>query len=96
MIVWIGGHKKAEMILLSLFGLVCVCSRIFIGWSFLSDILSGNLLGILVALLCIWLLETKIYNWFTKRSKWAQDIIIVILRTAAICTIVVNLKYYIP
>ncbi|KAA8485565.1 PAP2 superfamily protein [Arcticibacter tournemirensis] len=78
-----------------LVALLLMYSRIYLGWAYVSDVLAGNVLGTIMAICCILWLPERLERWYERRSKWWQDMIIAIMRTAAICTVFVNLKYFI-
>lgn len=85
--------KRSLLVLVAFVGIVLMYSRIYVGWGFVTDILSGALLGIISVLLFLDMFRHLIYNWFDKRTDWIQGVIIASLRTAAICTIFVNFKH---
>jgi membrane-associated phospholipid phosphatase len=91
-VAWLYRNSKFNHLALSILGIVLIYTRIYIGWGYLSDILAGSLLGTFIAMLCIPYLEKKIEGWYYRRSDYWQDMIIAILRAAAICIIFVNLK----
>lgn len=92
---WLYRHSKAEIFLTSFVVVFLSCTRIYTGWSYLGDIISGSILGTAIGILTtVWLIN-KIERWYERRNQWWQNMIVAILRTAAICTILVNLKYFV-
>ncbi len=85
--------KRALSVLIALLGIVLMYTRIYVGWSYVVDILAGSLIGILSVLLFLNMFRQLVYKWYNKRSDWGQGLIIASLRTAAICTIFVNIKH---
>lgn len=85
--------KRSSIVVFSLSGIILMYSRIYVGWSYVNDIVAGAVIGILSVLIFFGMIEQRTYNWYNRRTDWEQTLIIASLRTAAICTIFVNLKH---
>ncbi|TCK83648.1 phosphatase PAP2 family protein [Albibacterium bauzanense] len=85
--------KRSLLVSMALLSIIFMYTRIYVGWSYLADILAGSLIGIISFLLFFDMFRHLIYKWYYKRTEWAQGLVIASLRTAAICTIFVNLKH---
>lgn len=79
----------------SLLAIFLVTTRIYVGWAFVEDVLSGSVLGTLISLICIYWLRNRVDRWYERRSDWWKDMLIAIMRTAAISLIFVNLSNFI-
>jgi membrane-associated phospholipid phosphatase len=94
-IAWLYSRIGIKIALAALIAVILVFSRIYVGWAYPGDILFGSALGLFIAIcMIIWFLP-KTQRWYEKRNDWWQKMIIAILRAAAICTILVNLKYFV-
>lgn len=94
-LAWLFSYSKKCLIVLSVVAIILCLTRIYTGWAFLGDVLAGNLLGTVIALICIPWLAAKTERWYEKRNEWWRSMIIAIIRAAAICTIFVHLKDFI-
>ncbi len=92
-IAWLHRHARAAMILAAITAMVLIYTRIYAGWAFLGDMLSGSILGIFISIPMITWFLPKTQTWYERRNEWWQKMLVAILRAAAICTLLVNLKY---
>ncbi|MFA6084852.1 phosphatase PAP2 family protein [Mucilaginibacter sp.] len=92
---WLARRSKLLTGLTAVVGLLLCYSRIYVGWSYPGDVLFGNLIGVAIAVFLICWLLPKTQAWYESRSEWWQSMLISIMRTAAICTLLVNFKYFI-
>lgn len=90
---WLYRHARSAIMLTAITAIVLIYTRIYVGWAFLGDILSGSILGMFIGILMITWFLPKTQNWYERRNEWWQKMIVAILRAAAICTLLVNLKY---
>ena len=77
-------YSPPRMILIWMSGTFLLMLRVLAGWSFVSDILAGSLLGTFSCLCCILWLQHRVERWYDRRDEWWQGIIVATLRTAAI------------
>ena len=91
---WLFSDKFKYALLLFVVTLILLYSRIYVGWSFPNDVLLGSVLGTISGIFCIVWLPGRLSSWYDRRTLWWQDLIIAILRAAAICTIFVNIKNF--
>lgn len=73
--------KRSLSVLCALFGIILMCTRIYVGWSYLVDILVGSIIGIISILLFLDMCRHFIYKWYDGRTDWGQRLTIVCLRT---------------
>lgn len=92
---WLYRDSVRFGLLAALVTIMLIITRIYVGWAFVEDVLSGSMLGTLVALICIHWLRNRVDRWYEKRSDWWKDILIAIMRTAAISLIIVNLTNFV-
>ncbi|RYG53922.1 MAG: phosphatase PAP2 family protein [Chitinophagaceae bacterium] len=94
-VAWHYRGSVSKVIFAAIIAVLLIYTRIYVGWAYPGDVLSGSILGSLIAVPLIpWYLP-KTERWYDKRNDWWQKMIIAILRAAAICTILVNLKDFV-
>jgi membrane-associated phospholipid phosphatase len=92
---WLYRRSESKVLVAAVIAMLLMYTRIYVGWAYPGDILSGSLLGALIAIpMILWFLP-KTKRWYDERTEWWQKMLIAILRTAAICTIIVNLKDFV-
>lgn len=92
---WLYRDSLRYGLLASIAAILLVTSRIYVGWAFVEDVLAGSILGTIMSLICIHWLGNRVDRWYERRSEWWKDILIAIMRTAAISLILVNVKNFI-
>lgn len=94
-IAWLYRESSVKTTSACLIAVLLCYTRIYTGWSYLGDILSGSILGVIIAIpMIVWFLP-KTEHWYENLSEWWQNMIKVVLRAAAVCTIIVNLKCFV-
>lgn len=92
---WLYRDARRYGLLASLIGIFLITTRIYVGWAFVEDVLAGSLLGTVMSLICIYWLRNRVDRWYERRSDWWKDMLIAIMRTAAISLIFVNISNFI-